>query len=369
MKVCLLAGRNTIHTVRWANGLAERGLEVHIATLHDGQEPLDARVIVHHLPFGAPWGYYLATPAMRRLLKEIRPHILNAHYASGYGTLARLSGFHPLLLSVWGSDVYDFPESGAFARALLIKNLKAADAIGSTSHAMARQTEKYWQPGQMFITPFGVDHHLFRPSSEPESDETVTIGTVKTLAPKYGIDTLIEAFSLLRARLVKEEPTIADKIRLLVVGDGPQGAVLRQQVNNLGLSSVTTFAGKVPHSEVPVWLGRLDIYVALSRSESFGVAVLEASACELPVVVSDADGPKEVVEHGRTGLVVPRNDPIAAAEALYALVMDRDKRRSMGKAGREHVLASYTWERSLDIMIEAYKEVVWNVSHKNVGKG
>src|SRR5690606_18282706 len=171
------------------------------------------------------------------------------------------------------------------------------------------------------------------------------------------IDILLEAFSILRTMLQREKPDIAQRLRLLIVGGGPQETQLKKMASELGISEQTEFRGRIPHSLVPQSLRELDIYVALSvrDSESFGVAIVEASACGLPVVVSDADGPREVVVDGKTGFVVPKKDPNAAAAALRRLVLDAELRRRMGAAGRKHVLANYTWEQCVDTMISAYR--------------
>src|SRR3546814_939066 len=82
-------------------------------------------------------------------------------------------------------------------------------------------------------------------------------------------------------------------------------------------------------------LARLDVFVALSQTESFGVAAVEAAMCGLPVLVSDAEGFVEVVDDGVTGFVVPRSSPEAAAQALDRLVTSQPLRQRMGNAGRE----------------------------------
>ncbi|MBE0472061.1 MAG: glycosyltransferase family 4 protein, partial [Methyloprofundus sp.] len=110
MKILLLAGANCIHTARWANGLVSRGLEVHLVSAHENAHELDSRVNLHILKNKAPFGYFTAVFEVRKLIKQIQLGLVNAHYAKGYGLLARLVGFKPTLLSVWGSDVYDFPE-------------------------------------------------------------------------------------------------------------------------------------------------------------------------------------------------------------------------------------------------------------------
>jgi glycosyltransferase involved in cell wall biosynthesis len=93
--------------------------------------------------------------------------------------------------------------------------------------------------------------------------------------------------------------------------------------------------------------------VALSRadSESFGVAVIEASACGLPVVVSDAGGLPEVVRDGITGAVVPRDNPAQAAAAILSLMRDAAERQQWGQAGRSHVMEHYEWNVCVDRML------------------
>jgi glycosyltransferase involved in cell wall biosynthesis len=194
--------------------------------------------------------------------------------------------------------------------------------------------------GEIAITPFGVDLERFSPAPRPEN-RPLTVGIVKSLAPKYGVDLLVRAFA-----------GLPPGCRLLIVGDGPQRAGLEALTRELDIAERTEFAGAVPHADVPRWLNRLDIYTAPSRldSESFGVAVIEASACALPVVVSDAGGLPEVVRDGETGLVVPRDDVPALQAALLRLVHDAPLRERLGRAGRAHVTRAYAWAHCVDLM-------------------
>ncbi|MEO0952835.1 MAG: glycosyltransferase, partial [Pseudomonadota bacterium] len=147
---------------------------------------------------------------------------------------------------------------------------------------------------------------------------------------------------------------IAQRLVLRLVGGGSRRAELEQRAQRLGLGDSVTFVGQVPHSAVPAEIGKLDVFVALSRQESFGVAVLEAGAAGRPVVVSDADGLVEVVQHGQTGLVVPREDVVGAAEALRELIENPEQRQALGSAGREQVSTGYGWDQSVSKMLEVY---------------
>lgn len=361
LKIVLLAGVSSIHTTRWANALADRGHDIHLITQHRGGDVISENVKVHYLPFKGNKGYFLNVPFLKMLLKKLKPDLLHTHYASGYGTLGRLSGFHPYLLSVWGSDVYDFPYESPFKIRLLQKNLRAADRIASTSHVMAQQTHKICEGlSKIYVTPFGIDIESFKHSNSQKNSDTITVGTVKRLSLKYGIDTLIKGFAEARDFLMKSDEQIASKLCLLIVGVGEDRDSLERLANSLNISNVTEFAGAVPYASVPDFLNKLDIYVAASRldSESFGVAILEASACALPVVVTNVGGLPEVVEDGVTGKIVQRDDPHALAKAIEGLIIDKKLRKRMGQAGVQRVIDHYTWEDSVSIMEDVYRDVV-----------
>lgn len=358
MRIALLADRSSIHTVRWANALAERGYELHVLSMHRGGDALDERVQTHPLPFSAPWGYYANALTVRRLLRNIRPEVLHAHFASGYGTLGRLSDYRPYILSVWGSDVYHFPCKSSIHRRVLTANLRAAGHIVSISHAMAQQTRSLYPRADISVVPWGIDPSQFCSSKEPSRTSELVVGTVKALHKTYGIDILIDAFAKARQQLALDDEAVASRLRLLIVGGGADREQLEAQVSALGLGDVTTFAGRIPHAEVPAYLNCLDIYVATSRRESFGVAVVEASACERPVVVSDVGGLPEVVENGVTGYIVECENAEVTAEALLELINDPLQRHRMGRAGRQRALERYTWVSNVTDMEAVYQRVL-----------
>ena len=362
MNVAILAIRHSIHTIRWVNALAARGYDVTVISSHSGGARLHKDVQEYTLSISAPVGYFMNVLELRSLLRHLQPDLLHAHYASGYGTLARLSGYRPLLLSVWGSDVYDFPYRSPIHGWLLRANLRAADHICSTSKAMAEQIRSVCKgdPGPISVTPFGVDPDVFSPHpTNNRQRDVLTIGTVKTLSEKYGVDVLIRAVAGVRDKVeYTDELCTGKQLRLLIVGGGSQKEKFKQQVRDLALNDITVFTGPVPHRQVTQHLNALDIYVAVSRQESFGVAVLEASACECPVVVSDVGGLPEVVEDGHTGIIVPRENVSATANAILQLIQSPEQRKDMGKAGRRWVCNRYSWEACVDRMESVYAKLV-----------
>jgi L-malate glycosyltransferase len=360
VKITLLAEGQNVHTLRWANALSERGCEVHLVSAHPFSPYLTPEVRVHPLQLSAPWSYVLSSSQVRRYLAQIRPDVFHVHYASGYGTLGRLVGYRPYALSVWGADVFDFPQKSALHQRLIVRNLTAADQVCSTSHVMAAQCRSLCPDlSNIRVIAFGVDLDQFRPAEPRLNSSVITIGTVKSLTTKYGIDTLVRGFAQCRSAMREAQPKVAGRLRLRIVGDGPQKKNLKRLANRLGVADVTEFVGAVPHHRVPTELHQLDIYVAVSRldSESFGVAIVEASACGLPVVVSDAGGLPEVVEHGTTGLVVQRDSPQQLADALTKLVAREDLRAEFGGNGHRLVQQRYEWHGCVDRMLEIYDQL------------
>lgn len=357
MKILLVAAANSIHTIRWANALCQRGNHVSLATVHTPGEGILPDIDVHVLRPLAPSGYLLAARGLKRLHEEIAPTVVGVHYATGYGTLARLSGIKRYLLSVWGSDVYEFPEKSALHRWIVHANLRNAHLIASTSHAMSLQTARLCGRKDIRVTPFGIDTEKFFPDMQSRDEKQIIVGTVKTLSEKYGIDLLIRAFHVAidQVRAIDQEK--GDLLRLVIAGGGEDREKLMALVKELRIDDRVEFRGAIPHSKVPKALGELDIFVALSRMESFGVAALEAAACGLPVVVSDAEGLAEVTNDCETGFVVERGNYIQAATCITRLVLDRKLRLEMGAEGRRHVEKHYSWSRCVDEMLSALEGV------------
>ena len=360
MNIAFLAPANSIHTVRWANALSERGCHITVITMHEPEKnSFHSEIRIEMLPFKAPFGYYLNGFAARKLIKRLKPDLLHSHYATGYGTLSRFVQFHPTLLSVWGSDVFEFPYQSDSKRKILIKNLKAADFIASTSLAMKQQTEKFHKPAEeIAITPFGIDLTVFRPEKDSNKDEdSLTIGMIKTMEKHYGPQYLLEAISILLKKLADENSSFVNKINVLMVGRGSQIGELESLASNLGIRDAVTFTGEIAHAMVPEYLNKLDIYCAPSEMESFGVAVIEASACEIPVIVSNVGGLPEVVIDNETGYIVKPKSPEEIAEKLYVLVNDPELRKNLGESGRRFVKTNYDWENNVSTMMDIYKEI------------
>ena len=360
MKILLLAPANSIHTIKWANAFSDRGHEVFLVSLPDHRADMDKlspEVTVKYLSKGGGKGYYLSGGELKKYFREVKPDVVNAHYASGYGTLARIAGVHPLVLNVWGSDIYEFPYKGKYQNIVIKRNLRNADAVASTSNCMAEETRKVLKAPGMDITivPFGVDVNRFRPYEDLKEKDHFLLGTVKLLSQNYGIDLLIRAFALFKKRW--EDVGCSGKPpKYFICGRGPDREALVSLVKELGLEKDVEIADYVPNEILAGVINGFDVSCYASIQESFGVSVVESMACGVPVITTEADGFKEVSAEGETGFFVHSRDPQEFADRMWDLYVNEELRKEFGQNGRERVLRLYDWQKNVTVLEELLKK-------------
>ncbi|MDJ0949739.1 MAG: glycosyltransferase [Alphaproteobacteria bacterium] len=363
LRICVLANAQAVHTRRWATAYAARGHEVHVLSIR--HEEIEG-VRVHAVSVGPVnaasriWtllSYLRLMLAARGRLKRISPDVVHAHYTITHGVIAAVSGFHPRIVSAWGRDVI-WDGAGRMPTPLRWLNmfaLRRSDLVCSTSRFMCAHVNAFMPPGrEVQHVPFGVDPDVFAPARDDgdRGDNQVRIGFVKTLKPKYGPDILIRAM-----------PQILSGVpgaQLIIAGRGPMRRELLELARELGVADRVEFLGFVPHDEVAGLMRTFDVSVNCSvfPSESFGVAILEASACGVPVVVTRVGGVTEACQDGETGLLVEPRSSEALARAIIHLAEDPASRSRMGQAGRAFVVENYQWAACVDRMLTCMTEML-----------
>ena len=200
------------------------------------------------------------------------------------------------------------------------------------------------------IPQFGVDPDLFAPPARSRPDRPFTIGYAGGIIPAKGLDVLIRACAQLPAPW-----------ELHLVGAGSEEAALRALADELGVSDRVHWLGKRPSLEMPDFYRSVDVLVLPSRTtprwkEQFGRVLVEAMACETPVIGSDSGEIPYVI--GRDGLIFPEDDIDALAAHLRSLQEDAALRRELGRRGRQRVLANYTQARIARATAEVYRQML-----------
>jgi phosphatidylinositol alpha-mannosyltransferase len=167
--------------------------------------------------------------------------------------------------------------------------------------------------------------------------------------PRNGLTTLIDSFRRVKGR--------AREARLVVVGDGPLREHYYKQANG---DKDIVFVGAVLEGR-PSYYAHSSVYACPTTKASFGITLLEAMACETPVVCSDILGFRDVVVDGREALMVPCGDRDALADALVRVLDDQGLAIQLGTTGRQNSL-EYSWERVTSRVLDVYQTVLGNVA-------
>lgn len=220
---------------------------------------------------------------------------------------------------------------------------RCAHAVVANSCAAARQLESEGLSDDVVrVIPNGVSLERFAPrvySGRPIR----TILTVANLRKEKAHEVLLAAASQLQSR--------HPQIHYLIAGGGPRGSELQALAAKLGVATQVTFLGH--REDVPALLARADAFVLPSRSEAFPNGAIEAMAAGLPVIASSVGGLVDLIEDGRTGLLVRPDDPAALAAAIESLVFSPARAEALGAAAREEVTRRYSFDR----MVRAFEDL------------
>lgn len=205
----------------------------------------------------------------------------------------------------------------------------------------------------------GVDSNRFRPDGpgaslpfDDDGGDNFVIGTVGRLDPIKRTDLLIDAV----ARVRDSEAEIGRKLRLVIVGDGPEADAIGARVREAGLSPVTYLAGKC--DDVAGILRRLDVFVLPSLNEGISNTILESMSTGIPVIAAKVGGNGELVVDGQTGFLVEPADADAIASALTRYLQQPDLRKKHGARARDRAVATFSLEQMVDDYMCLYDELI-----------
>jgi glycosyltransferase involved in cell wall biosynthesis len=363
LHLAYLADPTSVHTQRWLGFFAARGHRVSLLVgMNDpADDSLDPRVEVHRYPrFGPRRVPFLSSlqgrGSLRRLLAQLRPDVLHAHYLSRYGWQARLSGFHPYVVTPWGSDLLVTPRRSLRARAWARATLRGADLVTAHSQQLREVAVAMGaRPERIERVEFGVDTAALAPG-EPDAERLAALGlhgrrlvfSPRAARPNYRQDLVIAALAHL-----------PQDVAVVIPGRNGDASVLEQ----LQASAAALGAGERVHvlPDIEPTL-MLDLYraaavvVSVPDSDGLPVTLLEAMACGTPAVASDLPGPREALGPEGSRFVVPRGDAAALADAVNAVLsMPAADREALGAALRARAVAEFDATRSMLRMESLYR--------------
>jgi glycosyltransferase involved in cell wall biosynthesis len=366
MRICYVADGASIHTQRWLNYFAKKGHEIHLVCwkLTPGY---DENIHIHLLARLAPkiWtvSQYLSALLWifqtRHLIKKLKPDIVDGHFITVYGFLAACSGFHPLVVSAWGSDVLIYPKRNFFLKAITKYALKKADIVTSDAeHLKIRLMELGTEPQKINLVYFGTDTDKFKPAQRNKKlqeelgiVDSPTVISLRSLEPIYDIETLIKSIP----PVLKEIP----EAKFVIAGGGSQEVKLKELARSLGILESIRFVGLIPNEEIPQYLASSDIYVSTSHSDAgLSAATAEAMACGLAVVVTEFGDNERWVKNGENGFIVPLKEPRTLAEKIIYLLRNEDVKMEFGRRNRKIIRERNDYYKEMEKMENIYKEII-----------
>jgi glycosyltransferase involved in cell wall biosynthesis len=308
---------------------------------------------VHHL---------LSLFQIKKLIKTVKPHILHAHYLTDYGFWGALSGFHPLVLTAWGSDILVRPGESRLSRWMVTFTLKQADLVTCDAEHLARRMVTLGaEEKKIRLIYFGVDIQKFNSNKKDASikeklgigSSAPTIISLRSLSPIYDVESLIKAAPI----VLKSFPDA----KFIIAGDGEQRDYLENLARSLGTSESIKFIGRISNEELPPYMASSDIYVSTALSDAgLAASTAEAMACELPVVITDFGNNRNWVKDGEGGFVIPTRNPPILAEKIVFLIRNADLRRKFGRINRRVIEEKNNYEKEMKSMEEIYIQLVTN---------
>jgi glycosyltransferase involved in cell wall biosynthesis len=206
------------------------------------------------------------------------------------------------------------------------------------------------------VVPCGVDLSLFGPTADkPRSPgRAPRLLIVSRLVPRKGVEDAIRALALVPAA----ELFIVGGPSAERLGDDPEVVRLRQLAAECGVAERVRLTGHLRHEDLPSMIRSSDVLLAVPWYEPFGITVLEAMACSVPVVASAVGGMLDTVAPGVTGVLVNSRDPESIAAGTRWLLSDEQRRATMGRAGVERVRNRYTWQRVAARTEQSYRRAL-----------
>jgi len=385
LRLCVLGDLESIHTRRWMEPFAARGHELHAVSYYPPSLPLEG-VTVHALhpqqpprsghtpPPAAPPPRRLATAmpptalrlinalryrhrGLSRVIQEIQPHLLHAHYVVEYGFFAAVSGFHPLVVTAWGSDILVAAQTSPLGRLSARYTLRRADLVTSNNSFMTRKIVDLGIPAEKVATVvLGTDRFfLEQPEAsvntrDPDPGHPPTVISTRSLdSPLYEIDTILRAMAIVRRRL--------QTAQLLVAGSGRLQPALQKLTQDLGLAENVRFVGFLDQEALRAALASAHVYVSVPRSDATSVSTLSAMAAGCFPVVSDLPTQEEWIEDGVNGFRVPVGDIAALAQRIGDALENAALRRDAAPRNRRLVEERGLWEENVPQMETLYRRL------------
>jgi len=364
MRLIYFSRDYSVHDHRFLARLAQTGHSIGFLTL----EQRTAVQYTQPLPPGIEWlswaggrgpvhwqdGWRLLR-SLRQVIQSFQPDLIQAGPIQTAAFLTALSGFRPLVSTSWGYDLLiDAQRGPAWRTATRFTLRRSAAMVGDCATIRQLAVSYGMDPDKIVTFPWGVDLQHFTPGAAAdlraqlgwESEEFVVIST-RGWSPIYGIEELARGF----AAAARELP----QLRLLMLGSGPQAALVHEIFQQAGVRDRVHFPGQVSQEDLPHYYRAADLYLSASHSDGSSISLLEAFACGRPALVSDIPGNREWVTPGKQGWWFQTGRAAELTQGLLEAAAQRNQLAEMGRNARQTAEARADWDTNFPHLLDAYQ--------------
>ncbi len=354
----------TTHDHRFLSALAGTDHQVYYLRLERRGHALEDRPLpagiqkIHWAGGDKPFNWSQSLPLLldlKRVIREIQPHLIQAGPVQTAAFLVALSGFRPLVTTSWGSDLLvDAQRSAWYRRVTRYTMQHSAVLVGDCQPVREAAIAHGMNPEMIVTFPWGVDLNHFSPTSRAieqplfptQANKPFVVLSTRAWEPIYGVDVLAKGFCM----AAQDIPDL----RLVMLGNGSLAGRLRGIFEGERMLDRVTFPGQVQQSNLPRYYRSIDLYISASRSDGTSISLLEAMACGRPVLVSDIPGNRAWVEPGVQGWWFKDGNPHSLAEALIEAYNQRPHLSEMGQAARRLAEERADWSKNFTKLLGAY---------------
>ena len=291
--------------------------------------------------------------SLRRVIKRIQPDLIHAGPVQTAAFIAVLTGFRPILTMSWGFDLMEYIHRGKWWRWVTCYTLKRSTFF--TSDAMVTRNiavEYGMNPDRTIVFPWGVDLSQFTPKNwkTEKPENAFTLFCNRSWETRYGVDVLARAF----VRAAQSKP----ELRMMLLGGGSQGGLIRQILLNGGVLDRVQMPGQISQTELAHWYHRADVYISPSHIDGSSVSLMEALASGLPCLVSDIPANKEWVFEGENGWLFSDGSVDTLAKKILQAVDQRASLPKIGAAARTVAEDRANWQKNAKKLMQAYQQAM-----------
>ena len=353
MKICYISTKSA-HTRRWVEHFAKKGNEVHLIT--QAYDNIEDVKIYEVNPKASKLSPLFKAIKIRRLVKKLKPDILNAHQVVPFGLYGAFSGFHPFVVSAWGDDIATFPEKSKIHRVLVKYVLRTADLVHVQDPLSKKRVEELGaEENKIKVIPWGTDLTKF--SSDKKSENLrkqlqrmsgPVIIIIRDVEKRFA-DTMANAIDTVIKRI--------QDINFVIVKSNELKNRIKPY-NNL------QFLDMISYSEIPFYLANSDLFIDPYYPErpdeighTYGMALLEAMACSVPTLV--AERPTISMLQGKDkwyfGHTFKRDNPDDLAIKIFKLLENKKEQEEIKEKNIAIINDKFDWMIKMGEIEKIYK--------------